>query len=295
MPVQTWSYDDRSIREDLWDKIKDLDAIETYVTSNAGTVAVNQKMHEWPVDPIAPTTSQVGVVEGADTTYWTTDPTRMVNHTQIIELGFKVPMTTENSEHAGFSSRFAREQLKKMKEWKNQLEFSCVAGVLATGTGTAVRRMAGIARFASTLVTNESGATLTSAKFNAYLGNAWAAADEHNTVLVGRVLKERISGFTSPNQRNIPARDAEIVGRVDVYDSDHGRVKVIKHRYVNNAGTLEPLISFIDDFVLVGFLDRPHQEDRAKTGYFRAGSIVGEATVQVCNERAVQFVDRLGG
>lgn len=300
MPAQAWTYNQErgqgAIREDLWDKIKDLDAIETYVSSNSGTVPVRAKLHEWAVDPIVATTSQIGTIEGVDTTYDVTDPTRLSNYTQIIERGFKVTMTTENSEQAGFASRFAREQLKKMKEWKNQLEYSVVAGVLATGDGTAnARRMKGLVRFASTLATQQSAVSLSSAMLNAYLGNAWAAADNHNTILVGRVLKERISGFTVSNTRNVPAREAEVVGRIDVYDSDHGRVKIVKHRYVNDAGVAnhQTLVSYIDDYILVGFLDRPHFEDRARTGYAKAGAIVGEATVQVSNEKAVQFVHGL--
>lgn len=288
-----YDYGDGSLRESLWDQIKDLDAIENYVTSNAGSVDITQKVHSWVVDPITATSAQAGTVEYADTTFAATAPTLLTNTTQIIEKGIAVSASDQNSKHAGFSDRFAREQLKKMKEWKEQLEFSVVAGSLVSGTGTAARTMKGIAGFASTLTsTLASGVSLTSDMLNAYLGNAWDAGKEHDTILVGRTLKERISAFTAGNTRNIDAKSAELVGRVDVYDSDHGRVEIVKHRYINSisGAVTNALVSYIKDYVQVGSLDAVHYEDRAKTGYYKAGAIVGEYTCQVDNEKAVQLI-----
>lgn len=283
---------DASVRESLWNQIKDLDPVELYVTSNSSSIPVTQKIHSWVIDPITATSAQSGAVELADTTFAAVNPTLRINTTQIIEKGIAVSGTQLNSEHAGFSDKFAREQLKKMKEWKQQLEFSAVAGVMSTATGTAARAMAGIWAFASLTSTLASGVSLTSDMLNAYLGNAWNAGGDHDTVLVGRVLKERISAFTAGNTRNIDAKSGELVGRVDIYDSDHGRVKIVKHRYVNyiSEALQQSMVTYIGDYVHVGFLDEPHYEDRAKTGYFKAGAVVGEATVQVDNPNAVQAI-----
>ena len=88
MPTQAFSYQDVSIREDLWDQIKDIEPLETYVTSHAGTVEVGQKVHSWLNDPITATSSvPTGVVEGADTTYAVTDPSLVVNYTLPL-MGF---------------------------------------------------------------------------------------------------------------------------------------------------------------------------------------------------------------
>lgn len=291
-----FSFGDSSSRESLWDQIKDLDAIETYVTSNSSKVDVTNKVHSWVVDPITATSSQSGTVELTDTSYAATNPSVLTNMTQIIENGFRVSSTNQNTKHAGFSDKFAREQMKAMKMWKNQLEFSAVAGSLVSGTGTAARQMKGIAGFASTLATTcGSGVSLTSAMLNAYLMEALNQGASHDTVLVGPTLKTRISMFTENNTRNIPASDAAIVGRVDVYDSDGGRVKVVYHRYVQSISGVvtQGLVSYLSDYIQVGFMDEPHYEDRPNTGYFKSGSIVGEATVQVDNEKAVQTVKLL--
>lgn len=283
------TYDDRSLREDLWDVISNVDPLETYISSNAGRVEVSQPRHEWPQDTLTAQSAQAGAVEGADTTFSVTNPSRDANYTQIIEKGFKVSSSQQTSDQAGFADRFAYEQGKKMKEWKNQLEFSALRGSLGTGLGSGTgRTMKGLRGFASTLDTSPSGVSLSEQIMNDYLGNAWDQGTEPNIILVGKVLKRRISGFTDDNTRNVGAKEALIVGRVDVYDSDFGRVTIVKHRYMTISGdTNYDIVGYQSDLVKIGFLDAPHYEDRAKTGYFKSGSIVGEATIQVGHEKAV--------
>lgn len=286
-----YSYGDVSVREDLWDEIKDLFPEELYVTSNAGEVKVTQKVHAWNTDNIATVSAGAGTIESSDTTYAMTNPVQYTNHTQIIEYGVKVSKTNENSDHAGLDSKFAREKMKKMKEWKQNFEISVTVGTLVSGTGTAARTMQGFIRYA-TVLTAMSGVSLTSDNFNEFLGNAWNAGAEHDTVLVGRVLKTRISSFTTSNTRNVEASTGKIVSRVDIYDSDFGRVDVVLHRYINQsaANTYNVLGTYIRDFVKIGFLDEPHFEERAVTGYFKPGSIVGEATCQLSNVLAASWI-----
>lgn len=281
------SYNDLAIKESLWDSIRDLDSINTYLTSNAGTVKVGQKLHSWVVDPISTISSQSTVKEMADTTYSNTDPTLLSNSTEIIEKGFKVSGTDQNSDQAGFKSRFAREHIKAMKLWKNQLEYDAINGTLSTGSSTVTARtMKGISGFAGNTSTTASGSvTFDATELNKLLGQSWDDGAEITTILVGKGLKSKISAMTTTTTRNIEAKAAELVGRVDTYDSDFGRVKIVAHRYV----TAGELIGYIDDFVLVGHLDEPHFEERPAAGYFKAGSIVGESTLQVSNANAVLY------
>lgn len=288
----SFSYGDTTQRESLWDGLKDLYGEETYVTSTSARVDVGQKVHGWNVDPIANVTAGVGTMELSDTTYVGNDPELITNHTQVIEYGFAVSMSNQNAEHVGMKDKFAREQMKAMKKWKKNFELSAVAGTLVSGTGTAARTMQGFARFA-TLSTGHSGVSLTSDIFDGLLQNAWEfGGAEHDTVLVGRTLKARISSFTVGNTRNVDASEATLYGRIDVYDSTVGRVKVILHRFANNlsANTYNSMVTYIQDFVQIGFLDEPHYEDRAKTGYYKPGAVVGEATVQLSNRLAAQLV-----
>lgn len=286
-----YSYGDISSREDLSDTIKDLDVIDTWVSSHLSTVPVTNKIHSWVLDPITGVSSQLGTTEGADTTYQTTNPTLLSNTTQIIEYGVQVSMTNQHTDHAGFTDKFAREKLKKMKQWKNQLELSLVSGSLVSGTGTASRTMKGIALNVITNVTGFSSISLTSDILNLILGIGWDNGAEYDTVLVGKVLKQRISSFTVGNTRNVAAEDAIIVGRVDTYDSDFGRITVVKHRYANTAvaQTQNGMISYMEDYFSIGVMDGVHYEDRPATGYFKVGSIVGEYTIEQKNEKASAF------
>lgn len=289
--VANYSYGDTTQRESLLNEIMDLDPIELYVTTNAGSMKVTQKVHSWNSDPIQTQTAGAGTIENADTSYTATNPEFISNTTQIIERGYQVSMSNQNADHAGLESKVAREKMKKMKEWKQNLEISASVGTLVSGTGTAARTMQGFIRYA-TLTTGHSGVSLTSDMLNTFLQNAWTAAGEHDTVLVGATLKSRISSFTVGNTRNVSAGDAALVGRVDVYDSDYGRVDVVLHRYINQAAanTYNVLATYIKDYVKIGFMDEPHDEPRPSTGYFVAGSIVGEGTVELGNRLAGQLI-----
>lgn len=286
-----YAYGDVSAREDLSDTIKDLDVIDTWVSSHLSTVPVTNKIHSWVLDPITAVSTQLGVAEGADTTYQTTNPSLLSNTTQIIEYGVQVTMTNQHTDHAGFTDKFAREKLKKMKQWKNQLELSLVAGAFVSGTGTAARTMKGMALNVVTNVTGFSSISLTSDLLNLILGVGWDNGAEYDTVLVGKVLKQRISGFSVNNVRNVAAEDAIIIGRVDTYDSDFGRITVVKHRYVNSAvaQSQNGLIAYMQDYFSIGVMDAVHYEDRPATGYFKVGSIVGEYTLEQKNEKASAY------
>lgn len=295
--MSQWTYGDVSRRESLSDEIFDINPLENYVTSTSGSTKVTGVIHSWIQDSIAVNTSQVGTQENSDTTYTNTVPTLSSNQTQIIEYGIKVSKSNQNSDHAGWADEYEREKMKAMKRWGDQYELSAVVGTLATGNGTnAARTMNGIIRYAATALTTQyTNRTLDATLLNERLGIAYDQGQDHDTVLVGRTLKERISGFTANNTRNIGAEGAEIVARVDVYDSDHGRVKIIKHRHVNKAaaGTTNVMVTYIADAVKKGTLDGVHHEDRAQAGYYLNGAVVGEATVEVRNSAAVQFLNGL--
>jgi hypothetical protein len=290
-PGVGFSYGDASSREDLSDQVKDIDVLETRVSSSSETVDVTNKIHSWVLDPIEVVSTQVGVAEMTDTSYTMVNPTQNFNTTQIIEYGVTVSGTQKNTDHAGFSDKFAREKLKKMKVWKNQLEFSAVAGARVSGTGTAARTMGGIASYASTNKSGFSSVSLTSDILNLILRRAYDIGARLETCLVGSVLKQRISSFTSPNTRNIEATTGTVVYRVDKYDSDFGMIEIYPHQYVNAAisQTQNGMIMYQNDIVRIGVMDSVHYEDRAITGYFKAGAVVGEYTTEVGNEKGVSW------
>lgn len=288
MADQALSYNDVSVRESLASDIKIITPIDTYVTSNAGSIpgGVKQKIHSWIVDQITKASSQVGATEGATYTFSNTDPTLLTNYTQIISQGFKVTGTDEASDSAGFKSRYAHEQMKAMKLFKSQLEYSVINGAVDAGSSTTpARKMKGIRNFAvSNATTTTAGAGVLTAKlFSGILKSSSANGGVVDTILVGFDLKEEIDVFTANNTRNVAAKDAELVGRVDVYDSSSGRVKIVRHIQVA-AGEI---IGYIGDMIHVDYLRAPKVKDVPATGDYAAGVVIGEATAQIDNELAV--------
>ena len=368
MPAIAVSYNDPGIPQDLWPSIKDLDAVNSYVTSNAGSVEVSQKFHQWENDPFAIITGQNTIGEATDTVYANQDPVLQGNYTEIIERGVKITQTTKNSAHPATGDRWAREKSKKQSEFKNQLEWDAINGIAAAGAGTgsvsvvtlfaggnysaaptvafsaptsgttatgtvvmtgsmvssvtitnagtgyvsppaitfvggtgtgasAYCYIAGVARASAGLVsmigglgtvaanTGNNGSvltTLTPTMLNGYLGQSDANGATIDTVLVNSTMKSRISGFTANNTRNVDASAAELVGRVDTYDSDFGRIKIIYHRNIVTSA----LLGYIGDYMNMGFLDPMHWEDRPAAGYYLAGAYVGEVTYQLSNPLA---------
>jgi hypothetical protein len=178
-----------------------------------------------------------------------------------------------------------------MKTWKNQLEFSAVAGAAATASGTSQRKMAGIASYAATN-TGQSLVSLTSDMLNLFIRSGYDLGAKFDNILASSAMKQRISSFTSPNTRNVDATTGAIVYRVDVYDSDFGRLEIHPHQYVNKITPTSPngIVLYQSDVIRIGVMDPVHYEDRARTGYYQAGAIVGEYTVEVGNGKGVAYI-----
>lgn len=283
-----FTYDDAARKESLWDVIVTIDPIENYLGSTLETVNVSNIRHEWPQKSLRTNALRAGV-EGGDPTYDNTNPSRDANYTHIISVGYEVSGSEESVDQAGMKSRMGRERSDAMKDYKNFLEHALVRSSLITGNNSAARQMKGLKAFASTLATSQSGVSFSETQFNDYLGLGWNSGVNLDTALVGATLKRRISGFTAGASKNVDAVDAELINRVDVYDSDFGRVKIIKHRYVTIVGTdtNNDLVAYDSSLVKHGMLRAPKTEQLAKTGDAMREMVVGEHTLQVGNEKAV--------
>lgn len=290
--AQTYTYTDPAIRESLLDVITNIDPMETTLYSKLKKGKTDQPFSQWMTDTLAPA-SLVARVEGFDPTFADrTNPVRKSNYTQIISAEFQVSGSERASNTAGFKDRYSYEMDKAMKEWKRYAEFAILRSSIISGTGSAARQMNGVRAQITTLTTSQSGVSLSENILNSYLQNAWAQGGEVDLVLVGGVLKRRISGFTANNTRFVQANSNNIDAVVNVYDSDFGRVEVAKHRYVTIAGdTNFDIIGLQTDKWQVAHLDDPHYEEIAKTGYSSKGMIVGELTLQGLAENS-SFIGR---
>lgn len=277
-------------RESLWDVIVQIRKDETYIASTASTVTVKDQVHQWATKT-ARTRATNANVQGFDPTYDNTNTARSQNFTQIMDIAYQLTGTRRAVDAIG--DPWAQERDEAMKDLKSDLEFALLRGSLQSGNNSTGPRMQGLRHFASTLATSQSGISLSEAQLNTYLGIAWDNGMEIDTLLVGRVLKSRISGFTAGNTKNVNAADYTLIPRVDVYESDFGVVKINKHRFATQSGdTNFDLIGYDSGYVRLGFLRTPEFVPLAKTGDADNEMIVAEATLQVDSELAVLYAQR---
>lgn len=280
--ASTYTYDDGARREDLLDIITNIDPQETQLISGLGTSMAKDIFHQFSID----TLKSVGTnayVEATDASYADrTDPTRLNNVCQIVRVGYDVSDTERSINSAGFNDRYSYEGSKALKEWKNDAEFALVRGSLACGNNSVARQLRGLKNSLS-LVTSQSGVSLTETVLNDRFQNVWDLGSEVNAIYSGMYLKRKISGFTAGATKQIENTDRRLVNAVDVYQADAAKtVKLFAHRYVTISGdTNYDIIGIDEDKIKVAYLRKPFTRELAKTGDSTKGEVVGEMTLEV--------------
>lgn len=287
----TFTYEDGARREDLLDIITNLDPQNTQLMSGLGQSPAKDVLHQYAIDTLKSVATNA-YVEAADASYADrTDPTRLFNWTQIVRVGYDVSDTERSVNPAGFNDRYTYEGEKALKEWKNDAEFALLRGSLACGNSSTARRMRGI-RHSLSLVTSQSGVSLTEKILNDYFQLVWDNSGEQiSAVYSGMYQKRKISGFTAGSTKQTFNEDKRLVNTVDVYQSDAASmVKLFAHRYVTVSGdTNYDLLGLVEDKIKVAYLRKPITRELAKTGDSTKGEVVGELCSEVRHYNAGFF------
>lgn len=288
--IKAWTYDDKAIREDLLDVMTNIDPTEHNFQDLIGSSSAEAVLHEWPIDVLdAP--GDNAAIEGADAgTASMTNPTRVQNLTQIFTKPYIVTGTEAQVQQAGFSDRKSYEINKKLKALKNDIEYTFVRGSSATGAGTNVAsRLKGAKNFITTNSTSQSGISLTEAILISYLSLSWTNGGRVDNLLVGSVLKQRISGFSANNTRFVGADEKKLVNTINLYATDFGAevVEVKLHRYMTVSGDVNNDIMGIQaDTWAAAWLRKPFNKDLAPTGDAEKGMLIAEGTLEARAEKA---------
>jgi len=289
MATQAWSYDDNLLREDLLDLITNLTPQETQLFSGLGTAEAKSIRHEWGKDTLD-TVGDNAIAEGAESSDRTlTNPTRLINYTQILEKVYNVTDTERAVESAGFEDRLAYEADKAFRSLANDIEYALVRGSLVCGDGSTARKLKGVKRwFSSNNYTNPSGVSLSETMLNDYFQEVWDDGTMVNAVYAPMRLKRRISGFTAGSTKNVDAEDRRLFNAVDIYQADAAQnVRLFAHRYVTvSADTNHDLIGINEDLFRLAYLRRPMTEPLAKTGDRTRERVVTELTLECHHEDA---------
>lgn len=282
-----YQYDDKAVREDLLSVLTNLSPTDTQLVSGLGTSSASSVMHEWLTDTLGAAKVN-SYQEGVDASYPTlTSPTRLTNFTQIFRQGYQVSGTERAVNTAAFNDRFSYEATKAMKMIKNDLEFAVLRGSMASGTGSSARYLMGIKNFLS-LVTSQSGVSLTEAILNDLFQVQWTNGSETNAVYGGMYIKRKISGFTAGATKQVQSTDRRLVNAVDVYEGDAAKmVKLFAHRHMTIAGdTNYDVLGIDEDKFRIAYLRKPITVELAKTGDSDKGEILLEATVECLHNHA---------
>lgn len=277
-----YTYDDNAIREDLLNILTNLSPKNTQLVSGLGTSTASSIRHEWLIKTLG-TVKTNAYVEGVDASYENlTDPTRLINYTQIFREAYQVTDTERAVNTAGFNDRFALEAADALAELKNDMELAILRGSLACGTGSAARQLRGIKNSLS-LVTSQSGVSLTETILNNYFQNVWDVSSlEVNEVYGGMYMKRKISAFTAGSTKNVNATDKRLINAVDVYEADAASmVKLFAHRYMTISGdTNYDILGINAEMFKVAYLRKPFPRELAKTGDAAKGEVVTECTLE---------------
>ena len=287
--AQRFVRDDASVKESVLDLITNISPTENYFLSNLQRTSGNDEFHLVPRDTLR-SPSLVAAVEGADPTYDGNDPTTLLNMMHIISVGFNV--TDSEGAVARYGSpedRIAYETDKALKDWGDFAEFALVRSTIITGTGSAARQMRGL-KSSLSLVTSQSGVSLSETILNTYLQNVWTQGANVDTVAVPMTLKRRISAFNANGATKFYNQDDKrLVAPIEIYESDASNkpIKLVAHRYVTVSGdTNQDIIGVETEKFATAWLREPKVRPLAKTGDAENRQVIGEFTLEARNQFA---------
>lgn len=280
-----WSADG-AVREDLLDVLTNLSPTDTQLMTGLAVSSARSRRHEWLTDTLGAVKTNA-YAEGADASFPTlTNPTRLLNYTQIFRQGYQVSDTERAVNTAAFNDRFAYEGIKALKMLKNDMEFAIMRGSLACSVAdTTTGQIEGIKNWLS-LVTAQSGVSLTEAILNDYLQNVWDNGAEVDAIYAGMLQKRKISAFTAGSTKFTKVEDKRLINVVDIYEADAAKVvKLFAHRHVTiSADQGYDVVGLQEDLWRVAYLRRPFEREIPRTGDATKGEVVAEATLECLHQ-----------
>lgn len=288
------TYGDASIAEDVLDMVELLSPTEDSLFRTLGKSTAKDVVHMWLVDTLA-TTADVAEQAAQFSGSALNNPTRSTNITEIINVDFGVTDTQRAVDHYGFADRFAYEQEKALKTWRNKAEADILRSSLVSGASGTAARMIGILNCISTNATaHSSGTVFNQSILDGLLGVAWENGNGEavSDVYVGSLMKRRISQFSgrSGTQFVIPANQEQLITTTSGYTSDFGDLSVHLHRYMQkdysgSSDATARVLGVNRDKFKIAYLRTPKSETFGRRGSTTDARVSGELTVESLNEK----------
>lgn len=253
------------VREDLIDKISNVDPTETPFMNNIGSGTAKQTLHEWQTDSLVAANGSNAAIEGDDATNDARPLTkRMQNYTQLSRKTVQVSDTADAVNKAGRDKQMAYEMAKIAPELRRDMEvrlcgnFAAVPGAAGTAgqasgavamvrtnasrgaTGTAATLSGGTSGYVNAVGTAGTLRTITEAMLKTAIQLAWTAGGKPKIALMSGTIKQTASTFTGIAQQRREAGDkaVTIIGAADVYVSDFGDIAFVPSRFTTGRDVL---------------------------------------------------------
>ena len=295
------------VREDLIEKISNVDPTETPFMNNIGTGTAKQTFHEWQTDSLVAANGTNVAIEGDDATNDVRPLTkRMGNYTQLSRKVVQVSDTADAVNKAGRAKQMAYEMAKMAPELRRDMEtrlcgnFAAVPGTggvagQASGAVAMVRTNAsrGATGTAATLSGTTSGyinavgtagtlRAVTEAMLKSAMQLAWTAGGKPKIALMSGTIKQTASTFTgiAQQRREVGNSAATIIGAADVYVSDFGDIAFVPSRFTTGRDVLVYDPSLFTTCYLQPLQDKP----LAENGNSARRLMWGEYTLRCENE-----------
>ena len=295
------------VREDLIEKISNIDPTETPFMSNIGTGTAKQTFHEWQTDSLVAANGTNAAIEGDDATNDVRPLTkRNGNYTQLSRKVVQVSDTADAVIKAGRTKEMAYQLAKMAPELRRDLEtrlcgnFAAVPGAGGTAgqasgavamvrtnasrgaSGTAATMSGGTSGYINAVGTAGTLRSVTEAMLKTAMQLAWSAGGKPSIALMSGLIKQTASTFTgfAQQRRETGDKAVTIIGAADVYVSDFGDVAFVPSRFTTGRDVLVYDPSLFQTVYLQPMQDKP----LAENGNSRRRLLWAEYTLRCDNE-----------
>lgn len=305
------TYAARGNREDLSNRIYNIDPFDTPIFNSAGRRNATNRTFDWQTEKLPAVDGDNARQEGFELNRAPGIPTtRQKNVCQISSRDATVSGSQENANAAGRPSEMGAQMALKSKALKRDMEVILTsAQPLNYGDDEAnptPRRTRGLLHWLRTnvfvpvdtgvpvvtLPANETAAYPTVAPedrvefteeiLGAMMETAYNNGAEVKLLVAGPSLKRTFSTFKGRDSTQVIVGKSEVAATVDIYVSDFGRIKALPSRWV------DPNIVLLLDpaYLRVAYYRTLRQVPIAKIGDAETRMILAEWGVEVGNEAA---------
>ena len=313
-PANTTStYDAIGNREDLSDIIYDISPTQTPFISGISRNSATATNHEWQTDSLATAVSSNAVIEGEDaTTTAAIASVRLGNYTQISDKVPRVTRTQRQIDSAGRGDELDYQIMKSAKELKRDMESTLLANkAKVVGSESAARECAGVESWIADNVdlgvggvaptgdgtdalTPGTNRAFTEAQLQGVLASIWDEGGEPDTIMVGSVVKQAMSGLVNGGaagtaQRVVDGNAKTVTAAIDIYVSDFGSLAVVPNRFQVQTSMLVLQMDMWCMSTLAEFQETP----LAKTGDSDRVQLLSEYTLEAKNAKSSGIISAL--